>query len=55
MQNSAYEGYVIGVKKFKDKDSIIRILTKDKILTIFGRSYRYVKSKTKRKTERRKE
>lgn len=42
---SSYVGYVIGTKKYKEKDSIILILTSEGIKQIFGRSFRSVKSK----------
>lgn len=39
------EGYIIGVRKYKEKDSIIDVLTKNGVVTIFGKSYRNPKSK----------
>ncbi len=45
MSNIKLEAYVIGAKKYKEKDSIILLLTSDGIKQVFGRSYRSLKSK----------
>ncbi len=42
---SKIDGYIIGVKPYKERDCIITILTHKGIKTIFGRSYRSPKSK----------
>ncbi len=45
MSNVNLEAYVIGAKKYKEKDSIILLLTPSGIKQVFGRSYRSLKSK----------